>query len=412
MPRPTLGRTVWVALVALLVAAIGFPFPAPAQEVRYVYDALNRLVAVVDPQGNAAEYVYDAVGNLRSIRRFTATVSGPVAILLVRPIQGTAHMTVEIDGWGFSPVPAENQVRFNGTLAPVTAATETTLLTTVPASATTGPLTVTTPLGSATAPDPFTVLGDFVLAPDQADVALGATLGFQARLNGTPTTAVTWRVNGTVGGSALFGTITTGGVYQAPATPPPVPTVTVEAVRTADPTWIAPATVRLTAMGGTLGARAVSIGRVVDPAALSAARPVSVRAATASGGLVSGGRISIAPVPLSPPVVGKPVAITRGPAVLTVAPATGPVGATNLAVTLTGGNFQGATAVRFLRNGSVDPTLTATGVTPAGNGASLTCTLTIGGSAPTGARVVQVVTPQGTSTAFDVSVNRFTVTTP
>ena len=122
--------------------------------------------------------------------------------------------------------------------------------------------------------------------------------------------------------------------------------------------------------------------------------------------------VTVAGTPLSPPVVGKPVAITRGPAVLTVAPATGPVGATNLAVTLTGANFQGATTVRFLRNGSVDPTLTATGVTPAGNGASLTCTLTIGGSAATGARVVQVVSPQGTSTVFDLGTNRFTVTTP
>lgn len=411
MARPS-TTVVYSAVLALLLCTTLLPHPAPAQEIHYVYDALNRLIAVVDPQGNAAEYVYDAAGNLLQIRRFTATVSGSVAIFLVTPHHWTVHTPVAIYGRGFSAIPTENQVRFNGTLAPVTAATETTLLTAVPAAATTGPLTVTTPLGSATTPDPFTVLCYFVLAPDQADVALGATLGFQARFNGTPTQAVTWRVNGTVGGSALFGTITTGGVYQAPATPPPVPTVTVEAVRTADPTWIAPATVRLTAMGGTLGARAVSIGRVVDPAALSAARPVSVRAATAPGGVVSGGRLSIASVPLSPPVVGKPVAITRGPAVLTVAPATGPVGATNLAVTLTGGNFQGATAVRFLRNGSVDPTLTATAVTPAGDGASLTCTVTIGGSAPTGARVVQVVTPQGTSTAFDVSVNRFTVTTP
>ena len=33
--------------------------PGVAQEVRYVYDALNRLIVVVDPQGNAAEYVVD-----------------------------------------------------------------------------------------------------------------------------------------------------------------------------------------------------------------------------------------------------------------------------------------------------------------------------------------------------------------
>jgi hypothetical protein len=58
MPRPTPRRTAFVVLLALLLAVIGFPPPVPAQEVRYIYDALNRLVAVVDPQGNAAEYVY------------------------------------------------------------------------------------------------------------------------------------------------------------------------------------------------------------------------------------------------------------------------------------------------------------------------------------------------------------------
>jgi hypothetical protein len=185
--------------------------------------------------------------------------------------------------------------------------------------------------------------------------------------------------------------------------------------------------VRLDQPGGTLGARPVSIALAVNPAAQAVSGLVSLRAATAPGGqigskplsvgtapggLVPSPRLSVAPIPQSPPVAGKPLAVTRGPAILTVAPATGPVGGTNLAVTLTGANFQGATAVRFLRNGSVDTTLTATGVTPAGNGTSLTCTLAIGGSAPTGARVVQVVSPQGTSTVFDLGTNRFTVSTP
>jgi YD repeat-containing protein len=58
MPRPTPGCPAWVVLVALLGTLVALPSVAPAQEVRYIYDALNRLVAVVDPQGNAAEYVY------------------------------------------------------------------------------------------------------------------------------------------------------------------------------------------------------------------------------------------------------------------------------------------------------------------------------------------------------------------
>jgi hypothetical protein len=137
---------------------------------------------------------------------------------------------------------------------------------------------------------------------------------------------------------------------------------------------------------------------------------VSISAAAA--GLVPSPRVSVASSAQGAPLFSLPVAITRGPAILTVAPATGAVGATGLALTLTGGNFQGATAVRVLRNGSEDTTLTVTGLTPAGDGTSLTGTLSISGSAPVGARVVQVLTPQGTSTVFDLGTNRFTVTAP
>ncbi len=53
-----------VLCLGLLVIALAiFAAPAPGQEVRYFYDALNRLVGVVDAQGNGAEYIYDAVGN-------------------------------------------------------------------------------------------------------------------------------------------------------------------------------------------------------------------------------------------------------------------------------------------------------------------------------------------------------------
>ena len=394
MARTAGARVVPFGLVLGLLALLAVPRAAPAQEVRYFYDALHRLVGVMDPQGNAAEYRYDAVGNLLQIRRYTGNPTTPVAILLVRPGDGTAHTPVEIYGKGFSPVPAENQVAFNGVAAVVTAATESTLVTTVPAGATTGPLTVTAPLGSATSPEPFTVLGGFLVVPDQADVPFGATLGFQATLGGTPTTAVTWRVNGTADGSWLFGTITATGVYTGPALPPPVPTITVEAVRTAAPTWVARATVRLVQPGGTLSARPVAIALAVNPAAQTVSVPVSLGVAGMSGGQLG----------------GAPVSVTAAPVVTAVAPAAGLVGQVGLAVTLIGAHLQGATTVQFLQNGIPDPTLTATAVTPAGDGASLTCTITISGSASPGRRVLQAGSvPTGMSTAFDVGANAFTV---
>ena len=78
-------------------------------------------------------------------------------------------------------------------------------------------------------------------------------------------------------------------------------------------------------------------------------------------------------------------------------------------MTLSGTNFQGASAVRFIRNGTVDTTLTASSILPAGDGTGVGFALTISGSAGQGARVVQIVTPQGTSTSFDLGTNIFTV---
>ena len=53
-----------------------------AADVRYVYDELGRLVAVIDTAGQTAIYNYDAVGNLLSI---TTQSSSTVAILEFTP---------------------------------------------------------------------------------------------------------------------------------------------------------------------------------------------------------------------------------------------------------------------------------------------------------------------------------------
>src|SRR4029077_14659713 len=63
----------------------------------------------------------------------------------------------------------------------------------------------------------------------------------------TTNTAVTWRVNGITGGSTSVGTISTAGVYTAPASVPSPATVTVTAVSVADPTRSGAAQVTITA---------------------------------------------------------------------------------------------------------------------------------------------------------------------
>jgi YD repeat-containing protein len=399
-----------VSLAFLLL--FGPSLPALAQQILYEYDALGRLTVIASPDG-VARYEYDAVGNiLRIITRRYADVSGPVAILMVNPTQGIPGTTVRLYGKGFSPAAADNQVGFSGTSATVTAATASTLTVTVPSGATTGPITLTTPFGSATSPEPFTVLSGFVTTPDQADVALGGTLGFQATLDGTPVSAVTWRVNGTIGGSATLGTITAAGLYTAPSSPPPVQPIQVEAVLTADPTQIASATVRVVGqVAGLSAAPPVSV-RLAAPALNPVvAAPVSVTGAATTMTPTVSAPVSVSPAPPPAALVGSgPLSVTGGPLIRAVSPPAAPPGTTALALTLTGANLQGASGVRFLRNGSVDSTLTASSLIPAGDGTSLSFSLAISGGAASGPRVVQVVTPQGTSSNFDLGTNVFTVT--
>ena len=89
--KRTSSFTVWLVLVLALHSA-------QAQEIRYVYDELGRLIAVMDEQGRTAIYEYDEVGNLLAIRRSDAT--GPVAITFFNPTEGPIGTRVEIFGIG------------------------------------------------------------------------------------------------------------------------------------------------------------------------------------------------------------------------------------------------------------------------------------------------------------------------
>lgn len=127
---------------------------APTGQVTYVYDEIGRLVSVVDPGGNAATYRYDPVGNLTAIER---PGSAAVSISEFTPNAGAIGAAVLIYGTGFSTTPSSNTVTFNGSAATVTAATANQLTVTVPTGATTGPIGVSAPGGSATTSTSFTV---------------------------------------------------------------------------------------------------------------------------------------------------------------------------------------------------------------------------------------------------------------
>jgi RHS repeat-associated protein len=181
-----MGRRSWVALllsVPLLI--LGLPAPpvsaaTQSDPISYAYDEAGRLRAVIDPSAGAAVYSYDAVGNLVSISRQSATAT---SIIEFDPDSGPVGSSVTIYGTGFSSTPSQDSVSFNGVAATVTSASATTLEVTVPAGATTGPISITTPAGSATSASSFTVA-----ASKQPSIS-----GFSPTI-GTPGTSVT--ING------------------------------------------------------------------------------------------------------------------------------------------------------------------------------------------------------------------------
>jgi YD repeat-containing protein len=126
----------------------------PGSGINYVYDELDRLVAVIETGGETARYEYDAVGNILSIARQS---SSTVSILEFSPNGAAIGKSVSIFGTGFSATASENTVRFNGTAAAVTSATATKLVVTVPSGATSGSISVTTPTGSALSSTNFSV---------------------------------------------------------------------------------------------------------------------------------------------------------------------------------------------------------------------------------------------------------------
>jgi YD repeat-containing protein len=169
----------WSLFLTLLVSVGSLA----ADQAQYFYDELGRLMGVVNGQGAAAVYQYDEVGNLLKIDRFT-TASGNVGIFFVTPgsaiaknPDGTpANKQVEIRGFGYTTPASSNTVSFNGANGIVVSGTSSSLLVTVPAGATTGPITVTNANGTATSPQAFKVLvPPIVTGLDPLNVPRGST---------------------------------------------------------------------------------------------------------------------------------------------------------------------------------------------------------------------------------------------
>jgi serine protease len=91
------------------------------------------------------------------------------------------------------------------------------------------------------------------LCPASVSVQTGRTQSFAATLANTSDSSVVWQVNGIDGGDATVGTISSTGVYTAPASLPPSGTVTVTALSAADNSATASAKLTITSPAGSGG---------------------------------------------------------------------------------------------------------------------------------------------------------------
>ena len=268
-----------VGSIAVYPTTSSLEVPGTRQFSAYVPIVPNAITWLVNdvPGGNAAFGTISSTGfytppavipvaNVITIKaRSTAFPSavGSATLTLTRPYpwlwstspssipQG--NFSVKLNGANFAP---DSQALVNG--VPVTTTyTSSTSLTAKGTASQLGPIQF-----AVRQPGPGVVTGNSVsasvvvpppppppvtvaVAPVSTNVTLGNTQSFAATVGGSANTSVTWSVNGSNGGSAASGTITSGGLYTAPAVMPASATVTVRATANVNPSSFAQSTVTL-----------------------------------------------------------------------------------------------------------------------------------------------------------------------
>lgn len=199
---------------ALLLAGCGAVSP--------VSPTSSRVTLVVSPTS--------AVVDAGSAQQFTATVKGStntVVTWLVNNIPGGNSTVGTISSTGLFTTPASSTANPTETITAVSAAD--------PSKPTSVPVRIIPTTGVSIS-----------VSPAAATVQAGLTQQCTATVTGTHDTAVTWLVNNIPGGSSRLGTISSNGLFTAPATPPANASETITAVSSADSTKSASAAVTVT----------------------------------------------------------------------------------------------------------------------------------------------------------------------
>ncbi len=167
-----------------------------------------------------------AVSSADSTKTASATVSVnalPAGSVVVSPstatvaASGTQQFTATITGGSNNSVTwsVDGVNGGNGTVGTVSSSG----LYTAPSSAGNHMVTATSMADTNNSASAVVSVVSMTVAPPSVSLAPNSPQQFTATVQGTTNTGVTWSVNGVVGGNSTVGTITTGGLYQAPGTP-------------------------------------------------------------------------------------------------------------------------------------------------------------------------------------------------
>jgi hypothetical protein len=189
--------------------------------------------------------------NATSVAFGDVLVNTPATQSVTMTSTGTVPVTINgatLTGAGFAVSGAE----FPATLNPGQAATLNIEFDPTTVGAATGQLTITSNSSTnGTAVIALTGTGTaapvvaVAVTPANASITTGTTQQFSASVTGTSNTAVTWAASGAGCSGTTCGTISSTGLYTAPATVPAPATVTITATSASDPTKSASAAVTI-----------------------------------------------------------------------------------------------------------------------------------------------------------------------
>jgi len=146
------------------------------------------------------------------------------------------------------------------------------------------------------------------ISPTSASLTTGGKQQFSASVSGSSNTSVTWSVNGVNGGNGSVGTISSAGLYTAPASVPSGGSVTVKATSAADTTKSASATVNVNAVAPPVAITTTSLPNGTVNVNYSATLSASGGTAPYSWSLSSGSLPAGLTLSSSGTITGKPTA--------------------------------------------------------------------------------------------------------